>query len=161
MDSTKPVTVVTQWITQDGTDNSDLKEIKRYFVQNGKVIENPTMKFSGAEQYNSLSDEACAVKAKTFEDPNDFAAKGGMSGFGAALDRGMVLALSLWDDDYANMLWLDSDYPLTEPHSKAGVSRGSCATTTGTPSEVRSQSGSAKVKYSNIKYGSIGTTFSG
>ena len=28
------------------------------------------------------------------------------------MGRGMVLVMSLWDDHDANMLWLDSDYPL-------------------------------------------------
>merc|ERR1719334_1350909 len=28
------------------------------------------------------------------------------------MDRGHVLVMSMWDDHDANMLWLDSDYPL-------------------------------------------------
>ena len=31
---------------------------------------------------------------------------------GEAMGRGMVLVMSLWDDHDANMLWLDSNYPL-------------------------------------------------
>ena len=34
------MTVVTQFITTDGSDNGDLKEVKRFYVQNGRVIEN-------------------------------------------------------------------------------------------------------------------------
>jgi hypothetical protein len=33
LDSTKPMTVVTQFITTDGTDAGDLKEIRRVYVQ--------------------------------------------------------------------------------------------------------------------------------
>lgn len=31
---------------------------------------------------------------------------------GAAMDRGMVLTMSLWDDHQANCYWLDSTYPV-------------------------------------------------
>ena len=37
VDSTKPMTVVTQFITEDGTDNGELVEIRRLYVQDGQV----------------------------------------------------------------------------------------------------------------------------
>ena len=40
VDTTKPVTVVTQFITDDGTDTGTLKSIRRFYVQGGKVIPN-------------------------------------------------------------------------------------------------------------------------
>lgn len=40
VDTTKPFTVVTQFVTTDGTANGDLAEIRRVYVQNGKVIPN-------------------------------------------------------------------------------------------------------------------------
>lgn len=40
VDTSKPFTVVTQWITSDNTSNGDLVEIRRLYVQNGKVIMN-------------------------------------------------------------------------------------------------------------------------
>lgn len=40
VDTSSPFTVVTQFITTDGTDNGDLKEIRRFYVQNGRRIEN-------------------------------------------------------------------------------------------------------------------------
>ena len=40
IDTTKPLTVVTQFFTDDGTSNGNLKNIRRKYVQNGKVIEN-------------------------------------------------------------------------------------------------------------------------
>jgi hypothetical protein len=40
VDTSKPVTVVTQFITDDGTDTGSLKSIHRFYVQNGKVIPN-------------------------------------------------------------------------------------------------------------------------
>jgi len=41
VDSTQPLTAVTQFITNDGTDNGQLTEIKRFYVQNGNRIELP------------------------------------------------------------------------------------------------------------------------
>jgi cellulose 1,4-beta-cellobiosidase len=79
VDTTKPVTVVTQFVTADGTDNGELVEIKRLFVQNGKVIEHPSDQLGGAKAYNSLSDEMCAAHKETFGDDNDFKTKGGMA----------------------------------------------------------------------------------
>jgi hypothetical protein len=78
---------------------------------------------------------------------------------GTALQAGMVLALSIWDDHTANMLWLDSNYPLNKPVSTPGVARGTCASSSGEPKDVESQSGGASVVYSNIKWGDIGTTY--
>jgi len=40
VDTSKPVTVVTQFITADGTDAGALSQIKRFYVQGGKVIPN-------------------------------------------------------------------------------------------------------------------------
>mmetsp|Transcript_43312 Transcript_43312/g.109760 ORF Transcript_43312/g.109760 Transcript_43312/m.109760 type:complete len:106 (-) Transcript_43312:467-784(-) len=45
---------------------------------------------------------------------------------GEALDRGMVLVLSLWDDTDVSVLWLDSAYPTNEPADRPGVERGPC-----------------------------------
>ena len=43
---------------------------------------------------------------------------------GEAMDRGMVLVLSLWDDHDANMLWLDGEYPLDKvPLAQLGGGR--------------------------------------
>ena len=40
IDTTKPFTVVTQFITSDGTENGDLISVRRKYVQDGNVIEN-------------------------------------------------------------------------------------------------------------------------
>lgn len=60
VDTTKKFTVVTQFITTDGTDNGDLKEMRRIFVQDGKVIPHPMTNIPGAsKQYDSITDEMC------------------------------------------------------------------------------------------------------
>ena len=67
-------------------------------------------------------------------DPNDFKNKGGLKKMGDAMANGMVLVMSIWDDHAANMLWLDSTYPTTK--TSIGGPRGTCATTSGKPSDV-------------------------
>jgi len=44
IDTSKPVTVVTQFHTDDGTDTGNLSEIVRFFVQEGKVFGHPESK---------------------------------------------------------------------------------------------------------------------
>lgn len=161
VDSSKPITVVTQFISSDGTDNGDLVEIKRFYVQDGKVIPQAYTNLPGmtGRQFNSLTDENCKNQKAFMGDKNDFAAKGGMKTMGEALKRGMVLVMSLWADFYAHMLWLDSSYPLDKPPTDPGVTRGPCATTSGDPVQVEQQQANAHVMYYNVKYGAINSTF--
>eukprot|EP01120_Amphizonella_sp_Union-15-10_P009313 TRINITY_DN349_c0_g1_i3.p1 TRINITY_DN349_c0_g1~~TRINITY_DN349_c0_g1_i3.p1 ORF type:complete len:468 (-),score=83.57 TRINITY_DN349_c0_g1_i3:53-1426(-) len=159
VDTNKPFTVVTQFITNDGTDNGYLSEIRRIYVQDGKIIDNSRANFPNFRGYNSISDSFCTDQKTLFGDRNDFAAKGGLKALGAALQRGMVLVMSLWDDHEVYMLWLDSDYPVTSPTTTPGVARGPCSTSSGRPADVESQYPNSNVKFSNIKYGQIGSTF--
>lgn len=159
VDSTKPVTVVTQFITHDNTNDGDLVEIKRLFVQNGKTIDHAFTNMDGLDNFNSLTDENCGKLKKFMGDHNDFQKHGGMKKMGESMKRGHVLVMSLWDDHYAHMLWLDSAYPLDQPVTKPGVLRGPCATDSGNPKDVESKYASAYVKYFNVKYGDIGSTF--
>lgn len=165
VDTSKVFTVVTQFVTTDGTANGDLAEIRRSYVQNGVVIENSVTNVQGINAaHSSLSDAFCSDSATAFAGSgktNTMASNGGMAKFGKALGRGMVLALSLWDDHTANMLWLDSAYPTTAPASGAGVVRGGCSSSSGDPATVEQQNPNAHVVYSNIKFGDIGSTFSG
>lgn len=78
---------------------------------------------------------------------------------GEALSRGMVLVMSLWDDHYARMLWLDSDYPTDLASDFPGVHRGPCSTSSGDPVDVETNHPHSKVVFSNIKYGNINSTF--
>lgn len=78
---------------------------------------------------------------------------------GQALDRGMVLVMSLWDDHDANMLWLDSDYPLNVERTSPGIQRGPCSVDSGKPADIESKNPDSSVKYMNVKTGAIGSTF--
>jgi len=159
VDTSKPFTVVTQFVTKDGTDTSDLAEIRRLYVQNGKVIPNSAVNFPGMQTYTSISDQYCMDQKKLFGDRDDFETKGGLKGVGEAFQRGMVLVLSLWDDHDVHMLWLDSDYPTDKPATTPGISRGPCSIDSGKPDDVEKMYPNSNVIYSNIKFGTIGSTY--
>jgi len=162
----QPITVVTQFVTTDGTDEGDLREIKRFYVQNGKKVESPNINIpvsaDGHEvTYNSITDDFCQASRDYFMEPhNDFKKHGGMKAMGESMDRGHVLVMSMWDDHYAHMLWLDSAFP-TDPAvaNDPGVVRGPCPTTSGDPTDVEVNSGNSTVIFSDIKFGAIGSTF--
>ncbi|KAG6899388.1 Exoglucanase [Termitomyces sp. T159_Od127] len=160
VDTSSPFTVVTQFITDDGTASGTLSEIRRLYVQNGVVIQNSNTSIAGMDSFNSITPAFCDAQKTAFGDSNDFDAKGGFGGMSAAAANGMVLVMSIWDDHAANMLWLDSAYPTDADPSQPGVSRGTCDPTSGVPSDVENQSASSYVTYSNIKFGDIGSTYS-
>merc|ERR1719471_2468355 len=169
VDTSKPVTVVTQFLTSDGTDTGDLIEIRRLYVQDGRVIQNAKAQnlqglgIEGAPAADSITDRMCAAQKRTFGEPDDYTGKGSLKGMGEALGRGMVLVLSLWDDLLTHMHWLDAatplDHPETHPLSKPGVRRGPCAADAGDPLVLRSQHADAYVVYKNIRVGEIDSTY--
>ncbi|CAE6451189.1 unnamed protein product [Rhizoctonia solani] len=161
VDTTKKVTVVTPFITADGTASGALSEIRRIYVQDGKVTQNSKTNISGIFTYDSMTESFCTAQKTAFSDTNIFAAKGGYANMGKAFDNGMVLVLSIWDDHAANMLWLDSNYPVGADASQPGVARGTCATTSGVPSDVETNSPNSFVTYSNIRFGDLDSTYSG
>jgi len=155
IDTTKPFTIVTQFITSDGTDTGDLVDIRRVYYQDGNKVDSPALTIDG-NTYSSITTDFCTAQKDETGDSDQFGIRGGLKQMGEALRRGMVLVMSLWDDGTANMLWLDSVYPpgATGP----GAVRGPCATTSGVPSETRSAYPDAYVTYGNIKVGTIGST---
>merc|ERR1712137_1291993 len=109
----KPFTIVTQFITADGTDEGDLSEIRRFYVQDGKRIENSKATWSGLNNQSSLTDESFSLDKKVFGETKDSTAEfGGLKQMGEAIGRGMTLVLSLWDDGESHMHWLDSMDPV-------------------------------------------------
>merc|ERR1711934_1123601 len=158
VDSTKPITVTTQFITNDGTDHGKLTEVKQFYTQGGETIEHPAYTVNG-NQHKTISDDFCNDWVATTQDGTNFEEKGGMDTIEKAIDAGVVLVMSLWDDHYANMLWLDSTYPVDS--SDPGAARGSCATSSGVPKDVESKQANSHVIFSDIKFGPIGSTISG
>jgi len=157
IDTTKPVTVVTQFITEDGTDTGDLTEIKRLYKQGGVTVETPSVSVGG-KMHGAITKDFCEDEVALFKDGTNFLEKGGLGSMGGALEQGMTLVMSLWDDHDVDMLWLDSTYPNA---SVPGGKRGSCPTTSGKPTDVEASAASAYVTYSNIRYGELGSTYAG
>jgi len=158
VDSTKKMTVVTSFHTTDGTDSGDLSEITRTFVQDGVVLKTRPIMVGGT-QFASVTDKFAATQKKAYGDNNTFATHGGLKSMGEALDRGVVLVMSLWADYAVQMLWLDSTYPPTKPTNGPGVARGPCSTTSGNPKDLINNDPNSQVVYSNIKTGTIGSTY--
>jgi len=156
VDTTKPFTIVTQFVTDDGTDDGDVVEIRRFYVQGGNKIENSKNVDLG---HDSLTDDSCSAQKDLWGEENTFANNGGMKGMSDALGRGMVLVFSIWDDSAAHMLWLDATYPTNS--SSPGAERGPCSIESGDPTQVRADSPDAYVKWMNVKYGDIGATYPG
>ncbi|KAG9400034.1 hypothetical protein AC1031_010955 [Aphanomyces cochlioides] len=151
---------LTQFITDDNTANGNLVEVRRFYVQNGKKIDNSVINWKGIDPLNSLTDKICSQAKFVFGDFDDHAKKGGLKAMGVALRSGVVLTMSLWTDHTAHCLWLDSTYPVDKNASLPGVGRGSCPITSGVPSEVESKYPNATVTYSNIRVGDLWTTTS-
>jgi len=158
LNTLKPFTIVTQFITEDNTDDGDLAEVRRFYVQDGKKIENSKAKLHGLQNQTSLSDKSCALDKEIFGEENTLAKFGGMKQMGKAIGRGMTLVLSLWDDGDSHMHWLDSKDPVDGNSKTPGVVRGPCAVGAGDPSIVRSKHADSYVDYFNLKYGEIGST---
>ncbi|KAK3356854.1 putative cellulose 1, 4-beta-cellobiosidase [Lasiosphaeria hispida] len=149
VDTTKKFTVVTRF-----EDN----KLSQFFVQNGKKIEIPPTTYDGIpKETSNITPEFCESQFKTFGDRDRFAEVGGFAQLNTALRVPMVLVMSIWDDHYANMLWLDSTYP-PEKDGQPGAARGPCGQETGVPSDVESQAPNSKVIYSNIRFGPVGST---
>nr|CCA94937.1 putative glycoside hydrolase family 7 [uncultured eukaryote] len=161
VNSNQPVTVITQFLTTTGTDAGDLSEIRRIYIQNGQTIRNSPVNLPGITAYDSITNAFCTATKNLYGDTQDFTAKGGLKAMGDSLQRGHVLALSLWDDHYANMHWLDSNYPTNGNPATPGVARGTCPITGGKPADVEAQSPNAYVVFSNIRVGTIGSTYAG
>merc|ERR1712061_593796 len=110
------------------------------------------------KQYDSITADFCQDWVDTTKDGTNFLQKGGFEAVDEALEKGVVLVMSLWDDHFANMLWLDSIYPTdsTDPTNY----RGSCSIDSGLPADVEVDHADSTVIFSNIKSGKIGTTTS-
>merc|ERR1719297_77431 len=87
VDTTKPMTVVTQFLTTDGTDDGDLSEIRRFYIQDGNVIHSPLSTILGNDDTDSITDGFCDAKKDLFGDENDYKELGGSKAMGESLDR--------------------------------------------------------------------------
>ena len=150
MNTNKKFTVITRFITIDGTSSGALKEIRRLYVQNGVVIQNSIW-----STFNSITNNFCSAQKAAFGEPNNFSAVGGLTKLGNAFNGGMVLTMGVTDDLEGNMGWLDSSWPQDAPPTNPGVARGTCPP--GFPVVIEQPDSS--VIFSNIKFGDIGSTY--
>ncbi|OTA85848.1 glycoside hydrolase family 7 protein [Hypoxylon sp. CO27-5] len=150
VDTSKKFTVVSQFSNN---------KLTQFFVQNGKKIEIPAPAGDGFPSTSDITPEYCSAEVAAFGDRDRFSEVGGFDQLNQALDLPMVLVMSIWDDHYANMLWLDSSYP-PEKAGQPGGDRGDCPQDSGVPSDVESKIPNAKVVWSNIRFGPIGSTVS-
>lgn len=95
-------------------------------MQGGKVVQNSVVNVAGVDPVNSIIDSFCNQQNMAFGDTNSFEKLGGMATMGGAIGRGMVLALSVWDDHAVDMLWVNSPYPTDKDAVTPGVARGTC-----------------------------------
>ena len=136
IDTNKPFTVVTQFLTTDNTTAGALREIRRVYVQGGKVIPNA----KSAAGVDSVTDKVCDWN-KPFHN------LGELKGFGEAAQRGMVLTFSIWNDVGGFMKWLDQG------------NAGPCNATEGDPAFIKKNTPDTSVTFSKVKWGDIGTTY--
>ena len=146
----QPFKVVTRFHAPAG----ELTAIEQFYVQNGQEIHHPNS--PGLGNKNIETDETCQDQKNSFGDRNSFAEKGGMKQMGEALDRGMVLVISMWDDIAVSMNWLDS-YMDCDP-SEPGCIRGPCDPKDGLPEVLREAHPEASYLVTNLRWGEFGST---
>ncbi|KAK3385288.1 glycoside hydrolase family 7 protein [Podospora didyma] len=138
VDTNRVFTVTTQFLTDNGRADGKLVEIRRLYLQDGKLIKNQAIE-SGA--YDSITDKFCSATASWTQQ------RGGLEEMGKALGRGMTLIFSIWADAGGYMTWLDSG------------NSGPCNSTEGNPELIVQHTPDAAVTFSNIKWGEIGSTY--
>jgi cellulase len=143
VDTTRPFTVVTQFVTDDNTTTGNLESIRRFYVQDGKIHEQPTSKTSGLSN-NDISTAFCTSQGAGAA---GYLSRGGNAAIAKALDYGMVLIFSIWDDAGGYMTWLDSG------------SAGPCSADSGVPSEILADYPNTQVTWSDVKWGELGSTY--
>jgi len=97
VDSTEPITVVTQFITEDGTDTGKLSKVRRFYTQHGQTVENARpdeQRFPSLLASKDITDEFCAAQKKL---QGTSAGEGYLGRLGNALENGVVLTASVFE----------------------------------------------------------------
>ena len=67
----------TQFLTTDGTDDGDMFEIRRLYVQDVRITHSPPSTILGPKNSDSITDELCEAKKDLFDDVSHFQELGG------------------------------------------------------------------------------------
>ena len=86
--------VTIQFITADGTDSGKLVSVKQLYTQNSKMLAHPAYTVSG-NQHDEISDDFCSDWVAVTQDGTNFLEKGGLRAVETALEKGLVLVISL------------------------------------------------------------------
>ncbi|KAG2761975.1 hypothetical protein JG687_00013861 [Phytophthora cactorum] len=156
IDTTRPFSVITQFITDDNTETGELVEIRRLYKQDDRVVANPASTWAALNGTDSITDAMCNV-SKAYFDDHPYV-MGGLAQLGKQMIGGMTLAMSIWVDYGSNMTWLDS-YSSGDDPKVPGVLRGACPNPGGDPDSVFAESPDAAVKFINIRSGDFGSTY--
>ncbi|KAI9910479.1 hypothetical protein PsorP6_011043 [Peronosclerospora sorghi] len=156
IDTTRPFTVVTQFVTRDNTATGELVEIRRLYKQDNRVIGNPYSTWKGLNVSNSITDATCNATKSYFG--KDLYKTGDLAELGRQMIGGMTLAMSIWVDFYTNMTWLDT-YENNKDPNLPGARGGPCPNPGGDPASVFAASPDATVQFINIRSGDFGTTY--
>ncbi|TLD31733.1 glycoside hydrolase family protein [Venturia nashicola] len=162
LDTNQKMTVVTQFFTGKNKPFGELVEIRRLYIQKGKIFKHASTKVANMTGFASTSDRYCSAKNNAFSEGKDqFASYGGLKTMGESLARGVVLIFSLWTDSSETaMQWLDgSRYPATAALGTPGSARGTCNGNSSSPAYIAANSPDAAIVFSNVKFGEIGSTF--
>ena len=138
VDTRKPFRVVTQFHTDTQTESGTLVEIRRLYIQAGKIIPNAGISLNH-HSYDSLTSDFCTASHAVSFHHHD-----GLFAMGDALRQGMVLVMGIWGGEY--MTWLDSD------------EAGPCSKKEDQTSFIKHHSPNTKVKFGDIRWGDIGST---
>eukprot|EP00392_Amoebophrya_sp_AT5.2_P013938 g14071.t1 len=156
VDTEKNVTVVTQFLTS----NSVLKEVRTFYIQDGKLIGNAktTNEQIPGGKWDSITDGYCAARAEAFSEPDGQADMGGLAKMGESFQRGHVLMLTFSE----GMAWLDAyephDVSRAEASKKAkGVERGPCPAHLEKGEAVQKANLARPAVFSDIRFGEVGS----
>ncbi|OWZ15611.1 Glycosyl hydrolase [Phytophthora megakarya] len=156
IDSTRPFSVITQFVTSDNTETGELVEIRRLYKQDDRVIKNPESTWPALNGTDSITDKMCNASKVLFDENTNL--MGGLAQMGKGMVGGMTLAMSIWVDYGSNMTWLDSHNKDDDPNAP-GTMRGRCPNPGGDPESVFKESPDATVKFMNIRSGDFGSTY--
>ncbi|KAK4183546.1 Exoglucanase 1 [Podospora australis] len=146
-------TVVTRFDAQSGN-------VTRFYIQDGKKIELPFPTWEGLPQQNAITEDVCIKSPEVFDEGPAFVNVGGWQRHRSVLNQPLVLVMSISTNYWDYNANIDSTYPDWDPWQTAppGKSNGPCYWEDGRPEDVQARYRNAKVVWSNIRFGPIGST---